>query len=261
MHVRVDVLKNFLDIINFTINGDLCATKEKDDECITANVKNVPNNVNLHVKLRPSDSVVYEENEIVDFLISAGIFKDKYLKHFDGKGEVGIVTTDDVITISDGKLMLNMMQIQPVSAANGTPSKTVKELRKILPKPTIHIEISPADIIKMHKIAVALDITDITFTINDDSVELSVGNKASMKVDAEIEKSYEKEWKIDFRSDAILDAFRYAASPVKIEFITDVARNDDKRIILFPAFITYTSGTNNEIEVEGCIVPNKIYVE
>lgn len=262
MRIRVDVLKNFLDIVNFTINGDLLASKEEKDAGIVANIKNVPNNVNIHVVLKPGESVSYEENEVVDFYISAGIFKDKYLRHFDPKGEVGIVTTDDVITITDGKLTLNMMQIQPFAAANNSPGKTVIELRKILPKPSVVVEFAPIEIMKMWKIATALDTTDVTMNVNgSDSIELSVADKASMNIAATITNDYGKPWKVDFRTDALKDAFNYADSNVRVEFITDVTYNDDKRIVLYPVFFSYTSGGNGEIEVEGCIIPNKIYVE
>lgn len=258
MHVSVTTLKNFINVLGIAMNGDMVITRKKDENII-ASVTNTEKRVMITAFIANGKQVEYDVNESIEMCINELDFKKRYLANFDEE-YVGVVTSDDVITLSDDKLMVNVPQIDYEYASRSIPGKSIEDIKMSIPSREIVIAFDADDIQKFIKVAKNLGETVVSFTIPEEGeyIYLSTEKRSKLEVHADIDNRYGEEFVVDISINALEDSFAEAQLDITMGFVTEQQKDQYGNDVLFPITFDYITGKNSEINVSGLLIPHKV---
>lgn len=258
MHVSVNTLKNFINVLGIAMNGDMVIIR-KPDENIIASVTNTEKRVMITAFIANGKQVEYDVDESVEMCINELDFRKRYLANFDEE-YVGVVTTDDLIVLSDDKLTVNVPQIDYEYASRSIPGKSIEDIKSSIPPREIVIAFDADDIQKFIKVAKNLNETIVRFTIpvEGEYINLSTDKRSKLEVHADIDNKYGEEFTVEFDIDALEDSFAEAQLDITMGFVTEQTKDQYGNDVLYPVTFDYITGKNTEINVSGLLIPHKI---
>lgn len=258
MHVSVNTLKNFINVLGIAMNGDMVITR-KPNENIIASVTNTEKRVMITAFIANGKQVEYDVDESVEMCINELDFRKRYLANFDEE-YVGVVTTDDLIVLSDDKLTVNVPQIDYEYASRSIPGKSIEDIKSSIPPREIVIAFDADDIQKFIKVAKNLNETIVRFTIpvEGEYINLSTDKRSKLEVHADIDNKYGEEFTVEFDIDALEDSFAEAQLDITMGFVTEQTKDQYGNDVLYPVTFDYITGKNTEINVSGLLIPHKI---
>lgn len=258
MHVSVNTLKNFINVLGIAMNGDMVIIR-KPNENIIASVTNTEKRVMITAFIANGKQVEYDVDESVEMCINELDFRKRYLANFDEE-YVGVVTTDDLIVLSDDKLTVNVPQIDYEYASRSIPGKSIEDIKSSIPPREIVIAFDADDIQKFIKVAKNLNETIVRFTIpvEGEYINLSTDKRSKLEVHADIDNKYGEEFTVEFDIDALEDSFAEAQLDITMGFVTEQTKDQYGNDVLYPVTFDYITGKNTEINVSGLLIPHKI---
>jgi len=258
MHVSVNTLKNFINVIGIAMNGDMVITR-KPNENIIASVTNTEKRVMITAFIANGKQVEYDVDVSVEMCINELDFRKRYLANFDEE-YVGVVTTDDLIVLSDDKLTVNVPQIDYEYASRSIPGKSIEDIKSSIPPREIVIAFDADDIQKFIKVAKNLNETIVRFTIpvEGEYINLSTDKRSKLEVHADIDNKYGEEFTVEFDINALEDSFAEAQLDITMGFVTEQTKDQYGNDVLYPITFDYITGKNTEINVSGLIIPHKV---
>ena len=258
MHVSVNTLKNFINVLGIAMNGDMVITR-KPNENIIASVTNTEKRVMITAFIANGKQVEYDVDESVEMCINELDFRKRYLANFDEE-YVGVVTTDDLIVLSDDKLTVNVPQIDYEYASRSIPGKSIENIKSSIPPREIVIAFDADDIQKFIKVAKNLNETIVRFTIpvEGEYINLSTDKRSKLEVHADIDNKYGEEFTVEFDINALEDSFAEAQLDITMGFITEQTKDQYGNDVLYPVTFDYITGKNTEIDVSGLLIPHKV---
>jgi hypothetical protein len=258
MHVSVNTLKNFINVLGIAMNGDMVITR-KPNENIIASVTNTEKRVMITAFIANGKQVEYDVDESVEMCINELDFRKRYLANFDEE-YVGVVTTDDLIVLSDDKLTVNVPQIDYEYASRSIPGKSIEDIKSSIPPREIVIAFDADDIQKFIKVAKNLNETIVRFTIpvEGEYINLSTDKRSKLEVHADIDNKYGEEFTVEFDINALEDSFAEAQLDITMGFVTEQTKDQYGNDVLYPVTFDYITGKNTEIDVSGLLIPHKI---
>jgi hypothetical protein len=258
MHVSVTTLKNFINVLGIAMNGDMVITR-KPNENIIASVTNTEKRVMITAFIANGKQVEYDVNESVEMCINELDFRKRYLANFDEE-YVGVVTTDDLIVLSDDKLTVNVPQIDYEYASRSIPGKSIENIKSSIPPREIVIVFDADDIQKFIKVAKNLNETIVRFTIPEEGeyINLSTDKRSKLEVHADIDNKYGEEFTVEFDINALEDSFAEAQLDITMGFVTEQTKDQYGNDVLYPVTFDYITGKNTEIDVSGLLIPHKV---
>lgn len=258
MHVSVNTLKNFINVLGIAMNGDMVITR-KPNENIIASVTNTEKRVMITAFIANGKQVEYDVNESVEMCINELDFRKRYLANFDEE-YVGVVTTDDLIVLSDDKLTVNVPQIDYEYASRSIPGKSIENIKSSIPPREIVIAFDADDIQKFIKVAKNLNETIVRFTIpvEGEYINLSTDKRSKLEVHADIDNKYGEEFTVEFDINALEDSFAEAQLDITMGFVTEQTKDQYGNDVLYPVTFDYITGKNTEIDVSGLLIPHKV---
>lgn len=258
MHVSVNTLKNFINVLGIAMNGDMVITR-KPNENIIASVTNTEKRVMITAFIANGKQVEYDVNESVEMCINELDFRKRYLANFDEE-YVGVVTTDDLIVLSDDKLTVNVPQIDYEYASRSIPGKSIENIKSSIPPREIVIAFDADDIQKFIKVAKNLNETIVRFTIpvEGEYINLSTDKRSKLEVHADIDNKYGEEFTVEFDINALEDSFAEAQLDITMGFVTEQTKDQYGNDVLYPITFDYITGKNTEIDVSGLLIPHKV---
>lgn len=258
MRINVTTLKNFINVLGIAMNGDMVITRKKDENII-ASVTNTEKRVMITAFIANGKQVEYDVDESVEMCINELDFKKRYLANFDGE-YVGVVTTDDLIVLSDDKLTVNVPQIDYEYASRSIPGKSIENIKSSIPPREIVIAFDADDIQKFIKVAKNLGETVVSFTIPEEGeyIYLSTEKRSKLEVHADIDNKYGEEFVVDISINALEDSFANAQLDITMGFVTEQQKDQYGNDVLFPITFDYITGKNTEINVSGLLIPHKV---
>jgi len=258
MHVSVTTLKNFINVLGIAMNGDMVITR-KPNENIIASVTNTEKRVMITAFIANGKQVEYDVNESVEMCINELDFRKRYLANFDEE-YVGVVTTDDLIVLSDDKLTVNVPQIDYEYASRSIPGKSIENIKSSIPPREIVIAFDADDIQKFIKVAKNLNETIVRFTIpvEGEYINLSTDKRSKLEVHADIDNKYGEEFTVEFDINALEDSFAEAQLDITMGFVTEQTKDQYGNDVLYPVTFDYITGKNSEINVSGLLIPHKV---
>ena len=258
MRINVTTLKNFINVLGIAMNGDMVITRKKDEN-ITASVTNTEKRVMITAFIAKGKQVEYDVDESVEMCINELDFKKRYLANFDEE-YVGVVTSDDVITLSYDKLTVNVPQIDYEYASRSIPGKSIENIKSSIPPREIVIAFDADDIQKFIKVAKNLGETVVSFTIPEEGeyIYLSTEKRSKLEVHADIDNKYGEEFVVDISINALEDSFANAQLDITMGFVTEQQKDQYGNDVLFPITFDYITGKNTEINVSGLLIPHKV---
>ena len=258
MHVSVNTLKNFINVLGIAMNGDIVITR-KPNENIIASVTNTEKRVMITAFIANGKQVEYDVDESVEMCINELDFRKRYLANFDEE-YVGVVTTDDLIVLSDDKLTVNVPQIDYEYASRSIPGKSIENIKSSIPPREIVIAFDADDIQKFIKVAKNLNETIVRFTIpvEGEYINLSTDKRSKLEVHADIDNKYGEEFTVEFDINALEDSFAEAQLDITMGFVTEQTKDQYGNDVLYPVTFDYITGKNTEIDVSGLLIPHKV---
>lgn len=258
MHVSVNTLKNFINVLGIAMNGDMVITR-KPNENIIASVTNTEKRVMITAFIANGKQVEYDVDESVEMCINELDFRKRYLANFDEE-YVGVVTTDDLIVLSDDKLTVNVPQIDYEYASRSIPGKSIENIKSSIPPREIVIAFDADDIQKFIKVAKNLNETIVRFTIpvEGEYINLSTDKRSKLEVHADIDNKYGEEFTVEFDINALEDSFAEAQLDITMGFVTEQTKDQYGNDVLYPVTFDYITGKNTEINVSGLLIPHKV---
>jgi len=258
MYVSVNTLKNFINVLGIAMNGDMVITR-KPNENIIASVTNTEKRVMITAFIANGKQVEYDVNESVEMCINELDFRKRYLANFDEE-YVGVVTTDDLIVLSDDKLTVNVPQIDYEYASRSIPGKSIENIKSSIPPREIVIAFDADDIQKFIKVAKNLNETIVRFTIpvEGEYINLSTDKRSKLEVHADIDNKYGEEFTVEFDINALEDSFAEAQLDITMGFVTEQTKDQYGNDVLYPVTFDYITGKNSEINVSGLLIPHKV---
>jgi len=258
MHVSVTTLKNFINVLGIAMNGDMVITR-KPNENIIASVTNTEKRVMITAFIANGKQVEYDVDESVEMCINELDFRKRYLANFDEE-YVGVVTTDDLIVLSDDKLTVNVPQIDYEYASRSIPGKSIENIKSSIPPREIVIAFDADDIQKFIKVAKNLNETIVRFTIpvEGEYINLSTDKRSKLEVHADIDNKYGEEFTVEFDINALEDSFAEAQLDITMGFVTEQTKDQYGNDVLYPVTFDYITGKNTEINVSGLLIPHKV---
>jgi hypothetical protein len=258
MHVSVNTLKNFINVLGIAMNGDMVITR-KPNENIIASVTNTEKRVMITAFIANGKQVEYDVDESVEMCINELDFRKRYLANFDEE-YVGVVTTDDLIVLSDDKLTVNVPQIDYEYASRSIPGKSIENIKSSIPPREIVIAFDADDIQKFIKVAKNLNETIVRFTIpvEGEYINLSTDKRSKLEVHADIDNKYGEEFTVEFDINALEDSFAEAQLDITMGFVTEQTKDQYGNDVLYPVTFDYITGKNTEIDVSGLLIPHKV---
>lgn len=258
MHVSVNTLKNFINVLGIAMNGDMVITR-KPNENIIASVTNTEKRVMITAFIVNGKQVEYDVNESVEMCINELDFRKRYLANFDEE-YVGVVTTDDLIVLSDDKLTVNVPQINYEYASRSIPGKSIEDIKSSIPPREIVIAFDADDIQKFIKVVKNLNETIVRFTIpvEGEYINLSTDKRSKLEVHADIDNKYGEEFTVEFDINALEDSFTEAQLDITMGFVTEQTKDQYGNDVLYPVTFDYITGKNTEINVSGLLIPHKV---
>lgn len=258
MHVSVNTLKNFINVLGIAMNGDMVITR-KPNENIIASVTNTEKRVMITAFIANGKQVEYDVDESVEMCINELDFRKRYLANFDEE-YVGVVTTDDLIVLSDDKLTVNVPQIDYEYASRSIPGKSIEDIKSSIPPREIVIAFDADDIQKFIKVAKNLNETIVRFTIpvEGEYINLSTDKRSKLEVHADIDNKYGEEFTVEFDINALEDSFAEAQLDITMGFVTEQTKDQYGNDVLYPVTFDYITGKNTEIDVSGLLIPHKV---
>lgn len=258
MHVSVTTLKNFINVLGIAMNGDMVITR-KPNENIIASVTNTEKRVMITAFIANGKQVEYDVNESIEMCINELDFRKRYLANFDEE-YVGVVTTDDLIVLSDDKLTVNVPQIDYEYASRSIPGKSIENIKSSIPPREIVIAFDADDIQKFIKVAKNLNETIVRFTIPEEGeyINLSTDKRSKLEVHADIDNKYGEEFTVEFDINALEDSFAEAQLDITMGFVTEQTKDQYGNDVLYPVTFDYITGKNTEIDVSGLLIPHKV---
>lgn len=258
MHVSVNTLKNFINVLGIAMNGDMVITR-KPNENIIASVTNTEKRVMITAFIANGKQVEYDVDESVEMCINELDFRKRYLANFDEE-YVGVVTTDDLIVLSDDKLTVNVPQIDYEYASRSIPGKSIENIKSSIPPREIVITFDADDIQKFIKVAKNLNETIVRFTIpvEGEYINLSTDKRSKLEVHADIDNKYGEEFTVEFDINALEDSFAEAQLDITMGFVTEQTKDQYGNDVLYPVTFDYITGKNTEIDVSGLLIPHKV---
>lgn len=258
MHVSVNTLKNFINVLGIAMNGDMVITR-KPNENIIASVTNTEKRVMITAFIANGKQVEYDVDESVEMCINELDFRKRYLANFDEE-YVGVVTTDDLIVLSDDKLTVNVPQIDYEYASRSIPGKSIENIKSSIPPREIVIAFDADDIQKFIKVVKNLNETIVRFTIpvEGEYINLSTDKRSKLEVHADIDNKYGEEFTVEFDINALEDSFTEAQLDITMGFVTEQTKDQYGNDVLYPVTFDYITGKNTEINVSGLLIPHKV---
>lgn len=258
MHVSVNTLKNFINVLGIAMNGDMVITR-KPNENIIASVTNTEKRVMITAFIANGKQVEYDVDESVEMCINELDFRKRYLANFDEE-YVGVVTTDDLIVLSDDKLTVNVPQIDYEYASRSIPGKSIENIKSSIPPREIVIAFDADDIQKFIKVAKNLNETIVRFTIpvEGEYINLSTDKRSKLEVHADIDNKYGEGFTVEFDINALEDSFAEAQLDITMGFVTEQTKDQYGNDVLYPVTFDYITGKNTEINVSGLLIPHKV---
>lgn len=258
MHVSVNTLKNFINVLGIAMNGDMVITR-KPNENIIASVTNTEKRVMITAFIANGKQVEYDVDESVEMCINELDFRKRYLANFDEE-YVGVVTTDDLIVLSDDKLTVNVPQIDYEYASRSIPGKSIEDIKSSIPPREIVIAFDADDIQKFIKVVKNLNETIVRFTIpvEGEYINLSTDKRSKLEVHADIDNKYGEEFTVEFDINALEDSFAEAQLDITMGFVTEQTKDQYGNDVLYPVTFDYITGKNTEINVSGLLIPHKV---
>lgn len=258
MHVSVNTLKNFINVLGIAMNGDMVITR-KPNENIIASVTNTEKRVMITAFIANGKQVEYDVDESVEMCVNELDFRKRYLANFDEE-YVGVVTTDDLIVLSDDKLTVNVPQIDYEYASRSIPGKSIEDIKSSIPPREIVIAFDADDIQKFIKVAKNLNETIVRFTIpvEGEYINLSTDKRSKLEVHADIDNKYGEEFTVEFDINALEDSFAEAQLDITMGFVTEQTKDQYGNDVLYPVTFDYITGKNTEIDVSGLLIPHKV---
>lgn len=258
MHVSVNTLKNFINVLGIAMNGDMVITR-KPNENIIASVTNTEKRVMITAFIANGKQVEYDLDESIEMCVNELDFRKRYLANFDEE-YVGVVTTDDLIVLSDDKLTVNVPQIDYEYASRSIPGKSIENIKSSIPPREIVIAFDADDIQKFIKVAKNLNETIVRFTIpvEGEYINLSTDKRSKLEVHADIDNKYGEEFTVEFDINALEDSFAEAQLDITMGFVTEQTKDQYGNDVLYPVTFDYITGKNTEIDVSGLLIPHKV---
>lgn len=229
MKVKVNTLKKYIDIVGIGQSGDFEA--KTVDGNLFASIGGNGGTALVKASLPCDENIMLRAN--------AYNIKSKYLDNFTD--EVEMVTSDDVITLTDGKLTLTLAQLTEEAAARNTRSLT-----KELPPFVIEFDVDVDDLKRIKRVADSHKEYFIKIDIDGDDVKFIIKNKATLLPSVDVTyNEYKEVYSSVFHIMMIDDILSHAVGNVTLQFVENKT---------YP--VTFSFKSIDGIEVDGFIMPS-----